>query len=142
MREITMYDRPTAQELLEAARQHIESALLPLAKSQSHKLYFQTLVALNVMKIVERETALRSAHLHAEWSRLNLLGDPQPLPESDEALEQALQTRNQALCAAIRAGDHDTDTALFEHLKATAREQLAVANPKFLQMLAAEDAER
>lgn len=135
-----MYDRPTAQELLEAARQHIADTLVPLAKSESHKLYFQTLVALNVMKIVEREITLRSAHLHAEWSRLNMLGEAQTAPAEDAALAQALAERNQRLATAIRAGDYDDSRPLFEHLKATATEQLAVANPKFLQMLAAEDA--
>jgi hypothetical protein len=134
-----MYDRPTAAELIEAARQHIENAVIPVAKATNHKLYFQTLVAINVMRIVERELALRGGHLRAEWSRLNMLLGGVPLPESSETLEAALSERNQQLCAAIRAGKYDADAALFEHLKATTLEQLEVANPKYFATLQAED---
>ena len=135
-----MYDRPTAAELIEAARQHLEMNVIPAVKDINHKLYFQTLVAVNVLRIVEREMTLSTTHERAEWERLvSLLGD-RSQPDSREAWDAGLAQRNAALCLAIRAGHHDTDEALFEHLMASTREQLEVANPKYLQILAAEDA--
>jgi len=136
-----MYDRPYAHELLNAAGYHLETAVLPVIRVHNFKLYFQTLVAINVMKIVERELQLHSGHLHAQWSRLNMLMDSRALPARDAEAAAQLQARNEALCAAIRAGDFDDSKLLFEHLKATTIEQLEVANPKFLRQLAAEDAQ-
>jgi hypothetical protein len=136
-----MNDRPNISELLIAARQHIESQLVPLSKQTNPKLYFQTLVAVNVLRIVERELALGAGHARAEWQRLNELMSEQPLPASDADLYQALAERNAALCTQIRAGAHDAASpALFAHLKACAIEQLAIANPKYLAALAQEDA--
>ena len=133
-----MYDRPTASELIEAARQHLESNVIPAVKDINHKLYFQTLVAINVLRIVEREMALSTTHERAAWERLNVLLGVKSPPDSREGWEAGLAHRNAQLCAAIREGDHDTDEALFEHLMATTYEQLEVANPKYLQALAME----
>jgi hypothetical protein len=135
-----MYDRPTAAELIEAARLHLEQQVIPVAKAAHHKLYFQTLVAINVMKIVERELALSSGHRRAEWSRLNMLLGEQPQPNDIATFDAALADRNAQLCTAIRAGAYDDNRAVFSHLKATTSEQLEVANPKFLATLASEDA--
>lgn len=135
-----MYDRPTAAELLQAARQHLEAQVLPVARQTNFKLYFQTLVANNVLKIVEREVTLRETHLRAEWARLNMLLASDPLPQTLEALDSRLAQRNATLCHDIRAGEWDDSRAMLEHLRATATEQLEVANPKFLKTLAAEDA--
>jgi len=135
-----MYDRPSSTELLEAAGHHLQTEVLPVAKATNGKLYFQTLVALNVLSIVGREIQLRGTHLRAEWARLNMLLGGEPLPESEDVLEARLAERNADLCAAIRAGEYDDSQPLFEHLKATTIEQLEVANPKFLQTLAKEDA--
>lgn len=134
-----MYDRPTATELLEAARHHLETQVIPVTRAANFKLYFQTLVAINVMKIVERETRLRGAHQRAEWSRLDMLLGGAARPQDDDTLRGQLAERNAQLCEAIRAGEYDDSAALFQHLKASATEQLEVANPKFLKMLAAED---
>ncbi|MCS6834776.1 MAG: DUF6285 domain-containing protein [Anaerolineae bacterium] len=137
-----MNDRPSAPELIDAVRQHLEGQVLPLAKRESHKLYFQTLVAVNVLRIVAREWALGAGHWLAEWQRLDAILGQEALPARDEALREALVARNATLCAAIRAGQHDdASAALFNHLKACAIEQLTVANPKFLAALAQEDAQ-
>lgn len=128
-----MYDRPTLEELIAAARQHLEAAVIPAVKGLNHKLYFQTLVAANVLKIAERELALADAHFHAQWARLNMLQGEQSMPTEPAERRAALAARQQALCAAIRAGQHDDDMMVFRHLKACATEQLEVANPKWLQ---------
>ena len=130
-----MYDRPTANELLEAARMHMETAVIPVVR-ENRKLYFQTLVAINVMKIVERELDLGAKHAEAEWGRLNALeGAELTLPNRLQQIQAELAERNAALSAQIREGgysDANNRAALFDHLLATTVEQLTVANPRFL----------
>lgn len=137
-----MYDRPTALELLEAACQHLEQHVIPALKGD-RKLYFQTLVAVNVLKIVGRDLQEGLGFLIDEWARLNLLeGVAMPLPEDPELYAEAIKDRNKALCAAIRLGEFTTPerrASLLDHLMVSLREQLAVANPRFLQSLAEED---
>lgn len=130
-----MYDRPTAAELLDAARMHLETAVIPVIR-EKRKLYFQTLVAINVMKIVGRELDLGAEHAEAEWDRLNALtGAYTPLPPRLEQIKAGLAERNTELSTHIREGaytDDDQRGALFDHLLATTVEQLTVANPRFL----------
>ena len=134
-----MYDRPNLSELIEAARLHMETAVIPAVKAD-RKLYFQTLVAINVLKIAERELLLGDAHAQAEWESLNTLeGVDTPIPNRLSDIKDALSERNAALSAAIRTGAYD-DTVLLHHLKMTTTNQLEVANPKYLEKLAYEDA--
>lgn len=136
-----MYDRPSARELIEAVRQHLEAHVIPVIKGDA-KLYFQSLVAANVLRIVERELVHGEAHAQHMWDGLNALENAsRPAPASASALEQAITERNRALCAAIRAGDYDNETrraALFAHLHNITLAQLEVANPRFLTTLAQE----
>ncbi|GAB4512829.1 MAG: DUF6285 domain-containing protein [Anaerolineae bacterium] len=136
-----MYDRPTLEELIEAARLHIESTVVPAVRGDA-KLYFQTLVAINVLKIAGRELQLGDEHAHAEWERLNVLERvEQPIPSRLPEIKAALAARNAGLSTAIRAGVYDADpNALFAHLKATVSAQLEVANPRFLKTLMDEEA--
>ncbi len=134
-----MNDRPHLHELIEATRAHLEQVLVPLAKATHHKVYFQTLVAVNVLKIAERETRLGDAHARAEWSRLNMLLGDAPMPDTPQSLLSAIEARNDTLCAMIREGRYDEHNALFSHLKSTTLEQLTIANPKYLANLHAED---
>jgi hypothetical protein len=128
-----MHDRPTAQELIAAVRQHLEAALLPTIGDQ--RLRFQTLVAAHVLGIVERELSLGHEQLAAEWARLNdLLHESQPLP-APEQQSAALDERSRRLCALIREGAFDAEpqqSELWQHLYQSAAAKLAVANPKFL----------
>ncbi|NWF67658.1 MAG: hypothetical protein HXY40_01100 [Chloroflexi bacterium] len=137
-----MYDRPTAPELLDAVRTHLETHVVPAVKGDG-KLYFQTLVAINVLRVVERELQLAPDHMAHEWARLDALSAPQDRPDDPRQQAAALRERNKQLCAQIRAGDYDgaaQKAALFEHVLTTSVEQLQVANPRFLQALAQEDA--
>ena len=52
-----MIDRPTLAELIDAARMHMETNVIPAVR-EDRKLYFRTLVAINVLKIAERELEL------------------------------------------------------------------------------------
>lgn len=130
-----MNDRPTLEELIEAARLHLETNVIPALKGDA-KLYFQTLVAVNVLRVTERELTDGWSHLQAEWRRLDQLeGEARSIPASPTEAQAALRVRNAALCARIRAGAYDEDSAaLFAHLQATVREALEIANPKFLQV--------
>jgi tyrosyl-tRNA synthetase len=50
-----MPDRPTASELAQSVREFLETEILPVLAD--HRLRFRTLVAMNALRMVERETA-------------------------------------------------------------------------------------
>lgn len=129
-----MYDRPSAAELLDAVRQHLEQQIVPAVKAD-RKLYFQTLVSINVLKIIERELNQREGHLHQTWQALNeLTRQPAPTPPTLAALEENLMQRHQALCMDIQAGAYDEPIAeahLLAYLMQLTQAQLQVANPTF-----------
>lgn len=137
-----MYDRPALTELLDAVRSHIENHIVPAVKSDA-KLYYHTLVAANLLRIAEREVVLSGLHARTEWDRLNGLdGTDLPFPSNSDDAHEGLLRRNEALCRAIRSGHYDPPNyrpVLFAHLMATTREQLEVANPRYLQIIAQED---
>ncbi len=58
------HDRPTPAELVEAAREFLESEILPTLGE--HRLRFRTLVALNALGIAERELRERPAE-EPDW---------------------------------------------------------------------------
>jgi hypothetical protein len=64
-----MTDRPTAPELVEAAREFLESEILPTLDDQ--RLRFRTLVAMNALAIAGRELASTEPELsEAELAEL------------------------------------------------------------------------
>src|SRR5687767_58451 len=120
-----MHDRPTAAELVAATRQYLESELIPTLSDA--RLRFQTLVAANVLSIVERELLVEERHLVEE-----LQG---PRPESLAALRQAVRDENEALCARIRNGEFDEPERfreLLSQLRRGVERKLEVANPRYL----------
>lgn len=130
-----MHDRPTAVELLEATRQYLENQVIPALRDP--RLRFQTLVAANVISIVERELTLETRQLRDKWQRLvDLAGYAVANPPSqNEDYRKEIQAMSEALCQRIRAGAYDQEpssAALFDHLLQSAEEKLMVANPRFL----------
>jgi hypothetical protein len=129
-----MFDHPTAAELIAAARMQLEQQVIPSIAEP--RLRFQTLVAANVLAIVERELAAGEALLAAAWRRMDKLersGAEQP---AGEALRAAVEAQTRRLCQDIRAGNYDDGPArqaLLAHLRHTAEQELAVANPRFLE---------
>jgi hypothetical protein len=94
-------DRPAAGELAAAVRDFLEAEILPLLDDQ--RLRFRTLVALNALGIVARES-------------------PPPTPPDPADGELARR---------LRAGDvRDGDLEL---LRASVREKLIVASPGYLE---------
>jgi len=136
-----MYDRPDIHQLLEAVKSYLQREVVPAVQAD-RKQYYQALVAINVLGMVEREMQMSVEHLHSEWSRLNFVQNVStPLPTEIIEARAALAERNRKLCEEIGAGRYDYSpqrSALFEHLLVTTRAQLEVANPKFLQAIAAE----
>jgi hypothetical protein len=89
-------DRPTAQELAESVREFLESEILPVV--DDHRLKFRTLVAMNALGMVERETAApppdRAADAElARRIRARELG-VEALPELKEAVAAKLRVSN------------------------------------------------
>ncbi len=140
-----MTDRPTLLELIEAVQIHLETQVIPAVKAEP-KLYYQTLVAINVLKIAGRELKYGYEQTRAEWARLNALtGVALPLPPDPAAASAALAEREAWLYDAIRAGafdEADRRSALLAHLLARAAGALEIANPRFLATLAEEDEAR
>ena len=129
-----MNDRPTAAELLAAARHFLETELIPTLSDQ--RLRFQTLVAANVLAIAQRELATEEDRLLAEWNWLaDLLPLDRPAPDRLAALRIAVREANDRLCDSIRRGDFDAPprfASLAAQLRRRVEEKLEVANPRYL----------
>lgn len=112
-------ERPTARELVEAVREFVETEVQPQLEGS---VAFHTRVAVNVLKIVERELELGGDMDDARVRRLaELLGS-----------EGELESLVEELSRGIRAGNYDIRTpGLAEHLRATVMDKLAVDNPRY-----------
>jgi aminoglycoside phosphotransferase (APT) family kinase protein len=108
------FGRPTGAELVEAVREYLERDVMEQSDGRAR---FQARIARNVLSMVERELRLGPAFARAHSDSLHALGF-----ESDRAL-----------AAAIRSGACDDEWhAVGSALAASARDQLAVANPSYL----------
>jgi hypothetical protein len=89
-------DRPTTAELVEAVREFLESEVLPVV--DDHRLKFRTLVAMNALGMIERETAAAPAvdPAAAELARRIRAGEVgvEALPELKEAVAAKLRVSN------------------------------------------------
>lgn len=114
-----MSQRPDRAELVEAVREFLEGEVQPKLEGSTA---FHARVAVNVLKIVERELAEGPALDAAERSRLaELLG-----------VDDELDALNARLVEGIRAGRLGVETpGLLAHLRATALGRLAVDNPRY-----------
>ena len=113
-------DRPNAAELVEAVREFLEDHVAPNVDGQ---LAFHARVAINALAIVERTMGQGDAMDDAELERLKYLLDR----------DGNLAELNAALCRAIRAGKIDGQReALLAHLRRTAEDKIALANPRYL----------
>ena len=112
-------DRPTVPELVESVREFLEREVQPALEGS---LAFHTRVAVNVLKIVERELASGDGLDAAERERLaGLLGH-----------DAELDVLADELIAGIREGRIDSDTpGLRAHLRATVLGKLSIDNPRY-----------
>ncbi|HEV7733865.1 MAG TPA: DUF6285 domain-containing protein [Candidatus Binatia bacterium] len=126
-----MQDRPTAQELLAAVRYFLEHDIMPTLEGRRR---FHTLVAANVLHIIERELTHEEPSLAAEWARLAALPNMNAgeIPTSLAALRTTVRDLTLRLSEKIRAGDFDDSPEVREHLRQTTVEKLRIANPRML----------
>lgn len=94
-------DRPNAGELAAAVHEFLETEILPTLSD--HRTRFRTLVAMNALSIVERES-------------------PPPEPPDGHDIE---------LASRIRAGDVRADD--LEALRRTVEKRLLIASPAYLE---------
>jgi len=113
-------DRPTAAELVDAVREFLERDVQPAIDG---RLAFHTRVAVNALGMVARELTLGPALEEAERARAaGLLGH--------DARARELEAE---LAGRIRDGSLDGRAPDVEaHVRATVREKLEVANPRYL----------
>lgn len=112
-------DRPHVNELVEAVREFLEQEVQPALEGSTA---FHARVAVNVLRIVERELAT-GEQLRAEERAglMALLGRDGDLDELSGALIEG-----------IRAGEFDLQTpGLGEHLRSTVMAKLAIDNPRY-----------
>jgi hypothetical protein len=135
-----MQDSPTATELLEAVQAHLTQDVVPSLGEPG--LRFRTLVAANVLGIVNRELALADGQVGDEWRRLAaLLGRAESVPPDTAAQIDGVREMRNQLCAAIAAGEYDEAERwqqLLTHCLRTAEDKLAISNPHFLARCQAE----
>ena len=113
--------RPTAAELLEAARASLDDDVLPQLDGRSR---FHARVIANVLDMVARELRDGPAAVAAERERLvALLGHEGNVSDLTDELARAL-----------RDGTIDTaNPALLDHLRRTALADADIANPRHVE---------
>lgn len=115
-----MYDdRPNMKELIEAVREFLETKISLVVDKHTA---FHTRVAVNVLKIVEREIELGPSLEAEENRRLS------ELLQSDGSVKEL----NKTLCNRLRDGKINMrDPKLLDHLKQTIMGRLSIDNPKY-----------
>ncbi|MFQ5898260.1 MAG: DUF6285 domain-containing protein [Candidatus Methylomirabilia bacterium] len=131
-----MQDRPTGPELLNTVRDFLEEEVVPGITDR--RLKYQILIALNLLRILEREVPGEEGRLRAELDALHdLLGLPRAVQPTDPAaLRQRVLEANRQLCERIRRGLADTGPwrqPVFLHVRAAVEEKLRINNPTQLE---------
>lgn len=115
---MTLANKPTAADLIQAVRQHLEEKVQP--KLQGSDVFYLR-IALNALAMVDRE--LREGPALAEADRkelLALLGS-----DSDADAENLLLEK-------LKAGELDVSSSgLLDYLVARTQRRLAVDNPRY-----------
>ena len=107
------HDVPTAGELVEAVREYLERDVMTTTEG---RVQFHARVAVNVLKMVERELATGEAQADAHALRLATLGVASEKELSDAIASGELDDRLDEVVAVVRA---------------TVADKLAVANPGY-----------
>jgi hypothetical protein len=113
-------DRPTAAELVQSVREFLEVDVMAATEGRAQ---FHTRVAVNALGMIERELTLGPGFVAAERARAAAI-----LGHDGNARDLEIE-----LAAAIRNGALDDRLdAVRDHVRATVREKLLVANPGYL----------
>lgn len=115
---MTLANKPTAADLIQAVRQHLEEKVQP--KLQGSDVFYLR-IALNALAMVERE--LREGPALAEADRKELLA---LLGSSDEA------NAEEVLLEKLKSGELDVSSpGLLDYLLARTQRRLSVDNPRY-----------
>ncbi len=137
-----MSERPDGRDLLIVAREELVNSLLPQLPNE---LRYQALMIANAMAIATREFETGRESDQRELLGLSQLlfdakSNVQHEQSNDQTAARTLQSHRKVLGNAIRSGDFDPGTtrhqAMLQHLKITARDKLAISNPKLLSSTA------
>lgn len=130
-----MQDGPTAIEILEAARETLLDAILPVLPQERR---LDGLMIANAIAMVGRGLAFGDGPGRDEQGRLEELLGEAPVPtETAAALEARLRDLNRRLCHEIRNGSFDAPAprrdALYRHLWEATLQKLRESSPKHLK---------
>jgi len=130
-----MQDRPTIYELLRSVQRFLSDEIVPATEGRRQ---FLARVAANAIGLVERELENESVHARREWAGCDELLGTAPMPGERAAVADAVRSRNDLLCARIRAGDYDAESpqraALLRHVRQTVHDKLEVTNLAYLEV--------
>lgn len=140
-----MQDRPTSLELLDAVRDFLEKEVV--SSITDRRLRYHVLIAVNVLRILEREVRDEEWRLRAELDALHELLDLPPMapPTDPRGLRRRVLEANQELCERIRKGGGDSGPwrqRVLSHVRAAVEEKLSINNPAQLKAFLAELADR
>lgn len=125
-----MHSRPTALELLRAVQDHLRERVIP--RLEDPQLRYHTLVAVHVLRIVERELEQGDTALQEEWSSLcALLGDQRPSPRNASQTAAETGELSTHLAEQILSGARDDDHSVLPVLQQRVSAKLDVSNPEF-----------
>jgi Domain of unknown function (DUF6285) len=132
-----MQDRPSAPQLLEALASFLLAEVAPRLEANK-ALQFRVAIAANLAQVVGAELNTFDARLLGESIRLRALFPDHPAVERLDVGTRterlaAVKELDRFLARALRKGamKEDRRLAAGEHLWATARETLAISNPRF-----------
>jgi len=112
-------NRPDKNELIETVREFLEEKVLPLLDGTTA---FHTRVAINVLKIVERELEHGPLLEKKEHDGLHRL----------LKIEGDVKELNEELCKQLRDGRMDfRNDALIAHMRQTTLDNLSIDNPRY-----------
>ncbi len=127
-----MSERPTAGELLEAARESLLQDLLPALPREQH---YEGLMIANVMAISAREIEVGEQFLHEQIRRIRALGINELAAGTDLPAAERLARLEEGLVAEIRRRRFEGEAweSLRGALLEMTRARLRVSNPKYLR---------
>jgi Domain of unknown function (DUF6285) len=125
-----MQDRPSMSELVLAVREFLETEIAPALSDP--RLKFRTLVAMNALGMIARESELEEVRVRQECAGLHeLLEDDSQIPVLFSEVKISVLEANEVLAQSIRSGEIPFRT--FDHLERVTRAKLEVSNPGFLK---------
>lgn len=115
---MTLSNKPTAADLVQAVRQHLQEKILP--KLQGSDVFYLR-IALNALGIVERELREGPALTEADRRELLALLGSADMPDAEQVLLEKL-----------KSGELDVNSAgLLDYLTARTQRRLSIDNPRY-----------